>query len=70
MWNEDNSLSQGSYGLLGVDAELKFKKFSLYSRADNILGTEYNVFYFKSIGNSFFQEGKPFRFIAGVRITL
>ena len=31
----------------------------------NLTGTEYDTFYFKSVGNSFFQRGKPFRLTLG-----
>lgn len=69
-WNEDNSLSQPAYGTAGADTELKFKMVTVFARADNIFNKQYKVFYFKSIGNSFFQEGKPFRFVLGLRIKL
>lgn len=35
------------------------------------IGSEdHNVFYFKSVGNSFFQRGKPLRWTAGITIDL
>jgi hypothetical protein len=37
---------------------------------DNILNEDYNVFYFKSVGNSFFQRGKPLRWNIGINISL
>ena len=39
-------------------------------RMDNLLNEDYNVFYFKSVGNMFFQRGKPFRWTAGITIDL
>lgn len=69
-WNEENSLYQKFYGTLGCDIDLSFKKFSIYARAENLTGTEYNTFYFKSVGKSFFQSGKPFRATAGIRISI
>ena len=35
----------------------------------NLLDREFDTFYFKSVGNSFFQRGKPRRLSAGVRLT-
>ena len=42
---------------LGADMTLDFKWFDLRFRMDNLLDEDYNVFYFKSVGNSFFQRG-------------
>ena len=69
-WNEDNSLSQPFYMLLGADLTLSFGSFDVYVRGMNLLDREYDVFYFKSVGNSFFQRGKPRRAVAGIRLTL
>ena len=68
-WNEDNSLSQPFYLLLGADVTLSFEHFDLFCRGANLLDREYDTFYFKSVGNSFFQRGKPRRLSAGVRLT-
>jgi len=58
-WNEDNALSQPFYGLFG--AQVAFVKgnaqVSLWGK--NLLNANYNTFYFKSMGNSFMQKGKP-----------
>ena len=69
-WNEDNSLSQPFYMLAGADLTLSFGTFEVYVRGMNLLDREYDVFYFKSVGNSFFQRGKPRRIVAGVRLDL
>lgn len=69
-WNENNSITGRPYSLMGADIELLFNKFSIYSRMENILSEKYHTFYFKSIGNSFFQDGKPFRFVIGLRFKL
>lgn len=65
-WDEANTLSQPLYMLLGADMMLSFKWFDLFVRGENITDADYNVFYFKSVGNSFFQTGKPARFSLGL----
>ena len=69
-WDEANQYEEPFIALLGGDLTLDFKWFDLQFRADNILNSDYNVFYFKSIGNSFFQRGKPFRWTIGISIDL
>lgn len=69
-WDEANTLSQPFYVLPGADVRLGFKWFDLFLRGDNLSGTDYNVFYFKSVGNSFFQSGKPARFTAGISFEI
>ena len=54
----------------GADIILDFKWFDLRFRMDNLLDYDYNVFYFKSIGNSFFQRGKPLRWTAGITLDI
>ena len=69
-WDEANTLCQPFHIMAGADVRLDFKWFGLWMRADNILSEEYDVFYFKSIGNSFFQRGKPFRWSLGISLSL
>ena len=69
-WNEDNSLYQPFYVLLGANARGHFKWFDIYLRGENLTGAAYNTFYFKSVGKSFFQRGKPLRLLVGVSVTL
>ena len=69
-WDEANSLVEPFIAQLGADAILDFKWFDLRFRADNILNEDFNVFYFKSVGNMFFQRGLPFRWTAGITIDL
>lgn len=67
-WNESNSLSQAFYGTL--NASLSWEKgiwgCSIWGK--NLLDEEYNSFYFKSIGNNFFAQGKPLQ--AGISLHL
>lgn len=67
-WNESNTLSQAFYGT--VSASLFWEKgiwgCSVWGK--NLLNEEYNCFYFKSIGNNFFAQGKPLQ--AGISLHL
>lgn len=65
-WNEENSLRQPSYACAGADLSVKAGRFRFWCRAENILSEEYKVFYFKSMGNEFFQMGKPARIRIGI----
>lgn len=69
-WNEAGDISQSPYSLIGADVRLTTPKAELWLRGQNLTGTEYSVFYFKSVGNSFFQAGKPRRFTIGLSINL
>lgn len=69
-WNEAGDISQSPYLLIGADVRLTTSKAELWLRGQNLTGTEYSVFYFKSVGNSFFQAGKPRRFTIGLSINL
>lgn len=65
-WNEENSLRQPAYACAGADLSVKAGSFRFWCRAENILSEEYKVFYFKSMGNEFFQMGKPARIRIGI----
>ena len=67
-WNEDNTLAQDPYCLLGADITFKFEGFDLFAHATNILNKDYSVFCFKSVGNSFLQKGRPRCVTGGIRI--
>ena len=69
-WNEAGDISLSPYSLIGADVRLTTSKAELWLRGQNLTGTEYSVFYFKSVGNSFFQTGKPRRFTIGLSINL
>jgi hypothetical protein len=60
-WNEENSLSQPFYALLGASATLNAGEVSLQFWTENITDTRHSTFYFVSMGNEFLQRGKPFR---------
>lgn len=66
VWDEAGEFSQDPYYILGAGLRLGLPHSSVYLRGANLTGTEYDTFYFKSVGNSFFQRGKPFRVTIGV----
>ncbi len=69
-WNEENTRHQPFYTLLG--ASLRFELIKEYLLIDlwgrNLLNTHYNIFYFKSIGREFVQQGRPRTF--GATLTV
>lgn len=65
-WDEAGELSQAPYWTAGCDLRISFPHLDFFVRGDNLTDTSYDVFYFKSVGNSFFQTGKPRRVTAGV----
>ncbi len=69
-WDEANSLSQPFYALLGADVRGHFKWFDVFLRGENLTGERFEVFYFKSVGRSFFQIGKPLRLTVGVSVNI
>ena len=68
-WNESGTMGQHPYALLGAGVSLDFPHFSFYVRGQNLADTSYRTFYFKSVGNSFFQMGKPRRFTVGISLN-
>lgn len=67
-WNEDNSLSQPFYALLGGSIVADHGWLSLEGWIENIANHKYNTFYFSSMGNAFLQQGNPRRF--GITLRL
>lgn len=61
-WNEENSLHQKFYALLGANVTLLYKnwEFKLWGR--NLTDCRYNTFYFKSMGNEFVQRARGVEF--------
>ncbi len=69
-WNEAGDISQPPCSLIGADVRLATSKAEFWLRGQNLTDMDYSVFYFKSVGNSFFQTGKPRRFTIGLSINL
>ena len=69
-WDEANQFVEPFVAQVGADVSVAFHWFDLRFRMDNILNEDYNVFYFKSVGNNFIQRGKPLRWNIGINISL
>lgn len=69
-WNEENSLSQAFYGLLSASLTWEKGAFGASLWGKNLLDEQYNTFYFRSIGNDFFAQGKPLQFGVSLHINL
>lgn len=69
-WNEENSLRQPFYSLLGASVGIQKQNWTLSFWGSNLTGTDYDVFYFMSIGNSFVQHGKPRQLGVSLQINI
>lgn len=69
-WNEENTLSQAFYGLLSASLTWEKGIFGASLWGKNLLDEQYNTFYFRSIGNDFFAQGKPLQFGISLHINL
>ncbi len=69
-WNEANTVKQPFYCLPGLSLSFAAEHWSLKLWGENLSGTHYDIFYFKSIGNEFVQRGLPRRFGATLRLRL
>lgn len=58
-WNEENTLWQDFYGLLGASLRFEHKNYSLELWGRNLTNRRYDLFYFKSVGREFVQQGLP-----------
>ncbi len=67
-WNEANTLSQPFYTLVEASIRFEHPNYSLDIWGHNLADASYNVFYFKSIGNEFVQQGRPRTF--GITLSL
>lgn len=66
-WDESNTVSQPFYMLLNASLAVTHRDLRLELWANNITDTNYNSFYFLSIGNAFVQRGNGFS--AGATLT-
>ena len=69
-WNEENSLSQSFYGTWQASVVWEKGHFGASLWGKNLLDEEYNTFYFRSIGNDFFAQGKPLQFGVSLHVNL
>lgn len=57
-WNEENDRRQNFYGLLGAAITWFYNNLEIKLWGKNLTNTDYNTFYFKSMGNEFLQRGR------------
>lgn len=69
-WNDANTLSQGPCTLLGAHLALGVSRTEFFLRGENLTDAHYHTFYFKSVGNEFFQIAKPRRFTIGISFKI
>ena len=69
-WNETNDEKQPMYCLPGASVTLSGRHYSLELWGENLSDTDYRTFYFVSIGNAFFQRGKPVTVGATLRLNI
>lgn len=65
-WDEANTSSQPFYTRLGAIVQLTNRYGSLEISGENLTSTKFDTFHYVSIGNTFFQKGRP----ATCRVTL
>ena len=58
-WNEENTLAQPFYALLGASVRFEHRRWSVDLWGRNLTDRRYGVFYFKSMGNEFMQYSRP-----------
>ena len=68
-WNEDNSVRQPMYALLGASVKAQWSWLGVEAWMENVTGTKYNTFFFESLGNRFLQRGNPRKFGVTVRLN-
>ena len=67
-WNEANTLHQPFYSLLGANLSLRMGSVTATLWGRNLTNTDYNTFYFKSVGEEFFSMGRPLE--VGIRLNI
>lgn len=69
-WNESNDITQPFYVLMGASVTLKAPKWELQLWGRNLTATEYDTFYFMSMGNEFVQKGNKLNAGLVIRIFI
>ena len=67
-WNEENSVAQPFYALFDASVRIEHAKYTIDFWGRNLLNTNHDVFYFKSIGHEFVQRGRPRTF--GITLSI
>ena len=60
-WNEENTLRQNFYGLLGATISYNTSRWSVELFGRNLTQTKFYTFYFMSMGNEFRQKGSSMK---------
>lgn len=68
-WDEANATRQPFYLQLGASVRLEHDRYSLDLWGENLTDTRFDTFRYVSIGNNFFQRGKPARGGITLRIS-
>lgn len=68
-WNDANTFSQGSYGIVNAMLSLEAGDFRLDLFANNITSTEYHSFSFAALGRHYVQQGRPATFGMNLHYT-
>jgi len=69
-WTEANDVSQPYYQTLDASVGFTKGRISLQCWGKNLTNTDFNTFYFVSMGNAFLQKGKPVQVGLSLRYTL
>ena len=69
-WNEENTLSQPFYDLFSASLVWEKGNWGASLWGKNLLNEKYETFYFRSIGNDFFAQGKPLHFGLSLHVNL
>lgn len=69
-WDEENLYRQPFYAELGASVRFHHSRFTLDLWGKNLTDTRFNVFRYSSVGNDFFQRGKPLRGGVTLRLNL
>ena len=69
-WNEENTLRQPFYALLGASVRLEHGIWSLELWGRNMTDKRYGVFWFKSVGHDFMQYARPRTFGITLNINI
>ena len=69
-WNEQNDVRQPFYALLNANIDIQFPYITLELWGKNLTATNYDVFYFVSMNNTFMQSGKPITFGAKIKVEI
>ena len=69
-WDEENLYRQPFYAELGASVRFHHSRFTLDLWGKNLTDTRFDVFRYSSVGNDFFQRGKPLRGGVTLRLNL